>query len=78
MVQPIDWSSALSLEEYVAHLFQDGKTGSPEFKTLLMIYGRPKLVEFWEKYQYRKHAPAPGIEGEAPIASPPKQNIPSE
>jgi hypothetical protein len=54
MAEPIDWSGAWTLDEYVISLFEKKQTESLEFKLLMKIYGREKLVQIWEKYKGRK------------------------
>jgi hypothetical protein len=46
----------MSLEQYIISLFEADKTKSPEFERLLAVYGRPKLVGIWQKYQADKKA----------------------
>lgn len=56
-IEPIDWSGAWTLEDYVVALFEAKKTDSDEFKTLLRIYGRPRLVAIWNHYRHRNTLP---------------------
>lgn len=50
----MDWNESWTLEEYVISLFKQGLTSSKEFKTLLNLYGRDKLVGMWTKYKARE------------------------
>lgn len=46
-----NWDEAWPFERYVVQLILDKKTDTAEFKLLVRIYGREKLVEIWEKYR---------------------------
>jgi hypothetical protein len=55
-IPPMDWRGAWTLEAYVISLFERGATNTSEFKLLVTIYGRDKLVTIWEKHQQEKRA----------------------
>jgi hypothetical protein len=40
-----------TLEEYVISLFERKMTDSEEFKALINLYGRAKIVEIWNKFK---------------------------
>lgn len=59
--EPSNWEEAWNLETYVISLFAQKKTESLEFKSLMLIYGRAKLVAIWEKFQAsKKTSPSSG------------------
>jgi hypothetical protein len=53
MVASMDWQDAVTLEERIIRIFQEGKTDSEEFKALVRIFGKPKIDGFLRKYQER-------------------------
>lgn len=40
-----------TLKDYVLSLYQQQKTETAEFKTMLRIYGREKFETWWREYQ---------------------------
>jgi len=53
MVASMDWQDAVTLEERIVRIFQEGKTDSEEFKVLVRIFGKPKIDGFLRKHQER-------------------------
>lgn len=51
MVKPIDWTGTWTLDDYIISLFKNKATESVEFKAMLRIYGRDRLVKVWEEYK---------------------------
>lgn len=45
---------AKTLDEYVFSLFDARKTDSSEFKAILNVYGREKMLKIWERYKAKK------------------------
>lgn len=48
-----DWQAAWGLEDYVIDLFKRKATDTPEFKTLLKVFGRDKILKIWEKFKLK-------------------------
>lgn len=44
----------VTFEDYVVSLFKARKTDSNEFKTMLVIYGREKILRIWQKFKDEK------------------------
>ena len=51
---PISWSEATTLEEYVRALFEKGIVKDPLIDTLVVVYGREKMREFYKKWREGK------------------------
>lgn len=49
-----DRPECTTFEQYVVSLFRARKTDSNEFKTMLNIYGREKILKIWEKFKADK------------------------
>ncbi len=49
MVNPIDWTNALALEDYVVRLFKKEGADSLGFRVLVRIYGKAKIEGFLKK-----------------------------
>lgn len=45
---PREW---WTLEQYAVSLFEENRTDSPEFKLLLLMFGREKLAEMFERFK---------------------------
>lgn len=67
-IKPIDWSGACTFKEYIVSLFEKKMTDSPEFKTMLEIYGRERLESIWKEFVRGKQNESPhsGSRGDAP------------
>ncbi len=50
MITPVDWTDAITLEEYVVSLYKEGKTQTREYALLVRVYGQAKLSGFIAKY----------------------------
>jgi hypothetical protein len=53
---PIDWQDAITFEDYVLRLFQEGKTDTEEFKALTRIFGKTKINGYLMKHQERSRS----------------------
>lgn len=50
MIEGVDWTEAVSLEESCIKYFEARKTDSSEFKALLAYYGKKRMAELYEKW----------------------------
>jgi hypothetical protein len=48
------WPEAKTLDQYVVSLILKKQTQGREFKALLEIYGRDKLLAIWEAFKKKK------------------------
>jgi hypothetical protein len=58
MVAPMDWTDAMTLEEFVGRLFQEGKTEGAEFGVLVRIYGKAKMDEYLRRVKESQTEPS--------------------
>lgn len=47
----VDWTGAWTLRDFVIDLFKQNKIDSDEFRLLIRVYGRDKLITIWKDYK---------------------------
>lgn len=58
---PSSWREAWSLADYVVYLRVREETESPEYQSLLRVFGAEKLNKIWEEHEERtRHCREPG------------------